>query len=1115
LKYAFFDDTGIRVSGGRNTLNHAIARGSTILITGDLPQVVMKTPMMSDSYSANLWKLGEFRFRVNSSGRPTWLDTFERITTTYYPGITKWVCKSRRFRGIDFLVSIGIAGDWGVAAEIQIHNKSSETIILDFETIFGNLCISPCTGVTTRKRVIEKPTLGRTKHSHNYNNTITKQAEYAIIEGEGITEKVAVTCTGKHTLEIVDIAGILPVQSKEKPVLLIRKPVLLKSGETIQFSVIVAHSVDEKIAKDTVAGFRKARVLDKTQQYYADILSGCTIDTPSELLNMGWRTAVVNLDYDYREPAWLEGLSQWYAYWTNNYQISAAICIGQMERACKALRFFAQKKYGGPCPIMAAGGMPAEWSNQEIQKTRPAITFDDGIPYYLHSLAQYYRWSGDSRLVMELWPQLVGAINRLIGNRDSDNDSMLDWHHHCNVFMYQADGVVLPGAAPSPTLMMAGKMEQWACIARELGKKRDAERWSCTARVMYENSMKYLWSEKDGVFYGIADKKNRLLRTSHFYTDMVFPVLYTTLPDIIKWQSMEHLVIGGFWLKSELIKAGEYLPYPINYPKVTGIVQMAETARAYCRMGDAQRALTLLESCALAATLRTSTPGNFPENVDYKGRAALNWFFGNPIGSFIYAVVDGIFGLEKNEQGNLIMWHPVFPDLWDHAEFKIPGIRVHYIKTGTELEFQLFCDFAQKLEFSTFIPPGEVVTVRLNGENVSYDLQPALMKMRLSIKTDIASKRFDVLIRYKPKKLFVNGPKVLFAKGRVQLKASFPIGEIRDPQGIFEDREVRGRELNARVSSNIGMHQFFISPKGIRTVIPVSVKVAPSLSISISSAVYHWGKKEVTVKTTLQTHTSLPQQSRLVVAFLNRKEAVPIDIRKKKQTISVKFKRIRGLIDIPYQVCCSVLDNGRRIYSFDTSACFTFKGKNCRDRAISLAARGSIAMDMSSYLDGVCIEAQSIRNNNNHGYCYVRGIPLWIEGNRYVSRKVLSSTGIIVNKKIGALALLCIMFHNKAETGMCVGYINLYYKSRMKQRVSLIPGITVCNFPLHGYVNDYHYASGTIKVVPRFLPRGKHFDLLVLQCDASHLLTRFNIKFNKHTETSVAVVGVTAIKRWW
>ena len=258
------------------------------------------------------------------------------------------------------------------------------------------------------------------------------------------------------------------------------------------------------------------------------------------------------------------------------------------NKARMAFRFLNTKETG-LCTTVTASGQPAD------------SAAEDGIPYYIYELSQYIDCTGDTSLLNEIWPALSKGIDRVWKVRDDNHNGLLNWHMGCNAFLYQADHLALPGDAASPSLMMAAMLEKAAVLAELIGKKSEAERWRIRSLKMYELLIPGLWNEKSGVFYSHVDQQN-IAHLCHYYTDMVFPSLYTDLPEIYGWQSLDYLKNSLCFESNSgvnhdtllLMRVGDLEPTVFGSDNVMP-VQMAETARAFFKTGDNMTGLRMLD----------------------------------------------------------------------------------------------------------------------------------------------------------------------------------------------------------------------------------------------------------------------------------------------------------------------------------------------------------------------------------------------------------------------------------------------------------------------------------------------------------------------------------------
>jgi hypothetical protein len=595
----------------------------------------------------------------------------------------------------------------------------------------------------------------------------------------------------------------------------------LEPGESRSVTLCAGWAIPERDIEKEVRSAQPQALIDEAAAYYAAMLGRAMISTPSQVLDNGFRNAVLNMDYIWAHQAWLEGVHWWAAYWANNYQISAAISLDQREKARTAFRFFGHGAEG-PGPIGMASGL----SNEGY----------DALPYYLYQLAQYYDHTGDDALVKELWPGLVKGVDRFLTATDPDNAGLSGFHLHCNAFLYQADHLGLPGAAASPSLMIGGMLARWSRIADDVGQKEQAQQWRDRAAKTQAAVRKTLWNPEAGCFYSHVDHEG-VQHMAHYYTDHVFPLLYSQLPEEYGWSSLRYLRASLCFETGTsnplnqpllLMRVGNLKPTVFGNDNVMP-VQMAEAARAYFRAGDFDVGRRMLDAVALSGTIFTEAPGNFPERMGDDGKGEANYLFGNPIGSFIYGVVDGLFGLSLVECGKTVRWQPGFPDAWNHAELRLPYVQVRFSReTGTvsRCRYTVTTPEARKLELSLQLPPSKIRAASVNGKTVAIRPEPGLNRVRLALAAPAATSH-EILIDYEP----MNMPAPLVASGTsgepLQWTCASAVGEIKDPQGVVKDVKISGTNVDAVLVAQPGQYTLYVRQSEPCVWTPVTIQVKP------------------------------------------------------------------------------------------------------------------------------------------------------------------------------------------------------------------------------------------------------------------------------------------------
>jgi len=791
----------VSIHGGQRGLNRWMRRGGVVLLSGDRPRFrAHALRPRAGQMTSDLRSLASGRLDVRVGGadggarQSSRFDEWEGLTTEFHPHATCW-CAIRN--GIEVDWTVGQAGEWGVVVRLSARCPPSPACVPQFTLTLSELgCRDPrAAGV---RSAADQPVVIANAGAEN-ETFLWGGAEWRWTwDGDEIHSDWTPNLAAGDTAVAWLVLGCRDGRKAEWPW--------------------------------SPAACSPEQLLAESASYYAERLAGSFCRTPSRALDAAFATAVTNMEYVYAPPAWLEGVQYWSAYWCNNYQIQAALLLGQTERARAALAFFGGRARG-PCPVLCADGEPsAKWSDgiKSIQDD------EDGLPYWLLQFCRYVEHTGDLALAERLWPKIERAIAYCWEARDQRGNGLLSWHMGCNTFMYQADALGMPGEAASPSLMMAGMLERLAPIAEHLDHRAQADAWRERAQAMYRAMNERLWLSGEGCFCNHRDLQD-LIHRAHYYTDLVFPSLYTHLPDAIVWQSLL-CAVQDLWIPLDaergLLRVGNLKPdgFGNNNPMPT---QMAEAARAFFRSGLRARGMALLEAVARAATTETEAPGNFPEQLGEDGRGLPQYVFGNPIGSFVIGVVEGLFGLTLAEEGQAVYWQPAFPDQWDTASLRLPYAEVAFERRRaggqTVAVYRLCQKTPRTMHFAALLPPGRVTSVAVNDIPVPFLAEAVLCSTRVTADAPAAGEHV-LTITSVPCPVSVKGP-AQAALGQSLCWDCEPEPErIEDPQAVLEDIIMTGNTVRARTRS-AGLHTVFIRHRGVLTVTPVCLRVEPQAPV--------------------------------------------------------------------------------------------------------------------------------------------------------------------------------------------------------------------------------------------------------------------------------------------
>jgi hypothetical protein len=331
-----------------STFNRGVRRHPMITVTGDLPRFALLRTFPEPRLDPDLIKLGDGRVRISYDGISMWLDELEIVHTVFHPGVTVHRMSTPSLPGLDFELRVSGASDWGITARLEIASQRPELTDLQVEWFYGGLWRCPRT---------------------------FSAAYFPIDPEDGESNRLAISPDGVVLFQAKDIPGCVAamIEPGGSPVTQGGKAIFpqdlrIEPGQKVQLFFAAGYGETAESTSSLVQAAAPETLLREAEQYYRNVLALYAVDTPNPVLDAGFLTSVWNLDSAWAETAWLEGVHWWSAYWTNLFQISAAISLGQVERARKALYFFSQRGFGA---VSASGeGIPGE----------------DGLPYYLYEL---------------------------------------------------------------------------------------------------------------------------------------------------------------------------------------------------------------------------------------------------------------------------------------------------------------------------------------------------------------------------------------------------------------------------------------------------------------------------------------------------------------------------------------------------------------------------------------------------------------------------------------------------------------------------------------------------------------------------------------------------------
>lgn len=781
-------------SAGREamTFNVAVRRDPWTLIAGDRPRIALATKPGTRELDPPWFILGDLRIGVKAADAIHWLDQAATIDTVYHPWGVEWsVDLAPQFpRRVE--ICAFLADGRALAAQVRVPGGAPAEASLWL--CYGGVC----------RLGSHRPEYFLPDIAHETDNRLDLGKDRAVLSAPAVPLPVTVVCDAGAPRQLSEAA---------------RMDLLCRAGFVRELG---AEPTEVRLlawAGEDAAPLRLedfAHYRDRAEEYPRQLLAPYEIATPEPSINAAFYTAVVNLDASRQGDGYLEGVQNWSTFWAINYQISAAVALGRFDEARRALRFAAGKK---PGEVLFADGSPVDdfygWQH-------------DALPYFVLQLHRYWRATGDDALVAELWQSLRQAFGEMLRRKDPAGTGFLSWHTGCNSFLYQADHLHLPGAGFSPSAMLACMYRCLADMAGQQGEELLSRQWRRQAKHLERELQRRFWLPAEGRFAGCLDPQG-LVQTAAYYTDFVFPQLYTRLPAEQSWLSLRTME-RSLGHRGDLLRVGNFKPSAFGNDAVQ-TVQMCEAAEACFQAGEAERGMRLLRSSALCATVHSACPGSFGERCDDEGRSQAPYIFGNPIGAYLQALISGLFGLHRAAPPQDVTWTPAIPPQWPAARLRLGELELEVKGLADEREYCLTLAQEQPALFRLPLFGKPEVSI-LDGQSrpVAFE-RVASPGGDLAIVRLEAQRRHCLCVRLAGTAAVVSVPAVV-PPGPVQWQLPGDGWSLRDPQGAFTQFRIDGDHLQGEIAPGEGRRMlFFVNRDGTReSVCEWELPAAPVLT---------------------------------------------------------------------------------------------------------------------------------------------------------------------------------------------------------------------------------------------------------------------------------------------
>lgn len=316
----------------------------------------------------------------------------------------------------------------------------------------------------------------------------------------------------------------------------------------------------------------------------------------------------------------------------------------------------------------------------------------DATPLYLMLAAAYYKTTGDLGLVMELWPNLLRAMDWVDRYGDWDGDGFIEYGKRSsqglvqqgwkdsNDSVFHADGTL--AEAPIALCEVQGyayaARRGMADVARAMGEVTLGALWDTRAEKLQAEFDRAFWCEELSTYALALDAGKRPCRvkTSNaghcLYTGIALP---SRLPALAK-QLMSDVMFSGWGIRTLAADEARYNPMSYHNGSVWPH-DNAIAAEGLARSGYRWEAAALLETFFDAASFMDfqRLPELFCGFARHAGQEPIRY----PVAclpqawasSAPFALLAALLGIETDAAGQrLTLRHPILPGFIDTLEIR-------------------------------------------------------------------------------------------------------------------------------------------------------------------------------------------------------------------------------------------------------------------------------------------------------------------------------------------------------------------------------------------------------------------------------------------------------------
>jgi hypothetical protein len=788
---------------------------------GDLPEFAMYMPGMG----------GNLKFGLIAANQSKWLISAADIEARYRAGSMIYVIKDPLLgKGVLHMQILALGSSEGLVVKAR------------FENVKPGISLFWAFGGASGKNFSRSGDMGPDPESVFYLKPENCKDNVYTLSGKSFVLNYAKnkTLTGvfpSADLKIADAAHQqTPVDmdqsvGKENPVLTGK----LKADNAKDIYFLISNPQSDTLK----SGLTPAAQFTQAENSRKAIANRVQVHTPDPFMNTIGGALSIASDGIWETPSYMHGAVGWRMRlngWRGAY---TADPLGWHDRARTHFAAYAKSQVMSPenGPVVADTALnlarskeamgTAMFSNGYISRDpngksiRPHH-YDMNL-VYIDQLLWHFNWTGDLTFVREMWPVLQRHLAWEKRTFDPDDDGLYDAY----AVIWASDALQYSGGAVTHSSAYNYRSNYTAAkIARLLNE--DAVPYQKEADKILKALNTQLWMPAKGWF---AEYKDGLgLKQLHPSAALwtIYHSIDSDVPDAFQaWQSLRyvdtslpHIAVKANGLKDEgyyTLSTTNWMPYEWSLNNVV-LAESTHTALANWQAGRTEEAFKLWKSEILSSMYMGGSPGNFVQISHYDAnRAEAYRDFADPVGINSRTLVEGLFGIVPDALNQTLLIRPGLPAAWDHASLKIPDLSFSFKREGGKEIYNLIPAFSKKLSLKMRIKVRAkgLTAVKINGREVKWNnLNTAIGLPEIEIEHP-AETSYRVELTWLGQPLLNPLIKSVYER-QEDFETEFKDAEITkiyDPQNVFNNVNISGGKIKAKVQGELGNRTVFVQLK--------------------------------------------------------------------------------------------------------------------------------------------------------------------------------------------------------------------------------------------------------------------------------------------------------------